>query len=218
MIDIFSIHIPKTAGRSFYQVLRWAYGEKVDIPRNMDKYVHDEKLDETCFNKSISVIHGHFYFNHIRYLFEKHNARIIAWLRDPVDRVISNYYYNMYVNKTISSKRNAAKRVNLDLLEFASRDKRRNVMSNYLCGIEPEKIFFRGFTESFEEDIQELGKRLDWQLPVPNFRINDGSGFIDDNDCFTQYSSIDENMREKIGQLNNKDVELYEKCKLLNAK
>jgi hypothetical protein len=95
-IELVSIHIPKSAGTSFFKSLKLAYGKdgvtRVDIP------IPHDAAAETLNRKppaelpaSTRVGHGHF---RLRDLPAGYGSRpdtpVITWLRDPVDRVLSN--------------------------------------------------------------------------------------------------------------------------------
>ena len=211
VLKIISIHIPKTAGRSFYQVLKWAYGDKIDLPHNRDKYVIDGRFDESSidFNKT-EVLHGHFHFRHIEHLYQKYNPKIIVWLRNPVDRVISNYYYNISINLQKPWKKNADTRKNLTLIKFASRLQHQNAITKFIEEIKTEDIYFIGITERFDTDIKRLGKMLNWSNPIPKITENIGTDYYSNSKVPTQLKDINDKMRKQIRELNLDDVNLYE--------
>ncbi len=212
MLKIISIHIPKTAGRSFYQVLKWAYKGKIDYPHNRGKYLKDDKFDDSLIDLNREeVIHGHFCFRHVKHLYQRYNPKVIVWLRNPVDRVISNYYYNISTNLQKPWKERAQIRKELTLDEFITRPNRQNTMSNFLSGINPDDIFFIGITEQFDTDLIRLGKMLNWPKPIPEFARNIGTDSYKNTNILTQYGDITDKMRRQIRDLNLDDVELYEK-------
>lgn len=211
VLKIISIHIPKTAGRSFYQILKWAYENKIGLPQNKDKFVVDGSFieDSFDFNKT-EVLHDHFYFKNVFNLYQKYNPKIIVWLRNPVDRVISNYYYNVSMNLQKPWKKNANKRKDLSLIEYASKSNNQNSMLKFLDGINLDNIFFIGITERFNEDANKLGKMLHWQEPIPEFFINKGTDYYKNPKIPIQLSSISDKIRRQIRDMNLDDVYLYE--------
>ncbi len=212
MLKLISIHIPKTAGRSFYQILKWAYGDSIGQPHNRGKHVINERFDESLINfDTTEVIHGHYYYRHIAHIHAENNPKVIVWLRSPVDRVISNYYYNINMNLQKPWKKYAKERKELTLLEFANRPGRQNTMSNFLSGIDPSELFFVGITERFDSDVKRLGQMLGWETPIPEIFENKGTDYYSNIDVPTKFEDISGDMRSVIKDLNAKDVELYEK-------
>lgn len=214
-LKIISIHIPKTAGRSFYQVLKWVYNEKADIPRNRDKHVKDGIFYMEKIPPETEILHGHFSYSHIKHLHKKYNPAIITWLRDPVARIISNYYYNVKMNQLKPWKSKSEIRTSLSLPEFARKPNQVNRMSKILDGIAPESLFFVGLVEYYQDHLEILAKKLDWPLPLPEFHINKGNENYSNPYAPTPHNEITESMKEEIRQINQKDLNLYEKCRNL---
>lgn len=214
MIEVISIHIPKTAGKSFYKVLQHVYGEKLDA-RTKRKDFFPVKVDlMSLINNvpdAVSVIHGHLFYKHVKMIKEKHNSKVITWLRDPVDRIISNYYFLMQsIRRNPNKKHEHQDKINDTLLEYAVKDSVRNRMTKYLEGINLEDLFFIGFLESFDEDLLTLSKMLNWQVSVPDVFENSGSSYRANPTCATK--TVTDEMRDRIRQLNSSDVNLYKKA------
>ena len=97
-IELVSIHIPKTAGTSFRNILKNVYGEKevirFDISNRRGITIEEKVLKSKKLSRRIKVIHGHFtYRNLTKMVALSDNVPIVTWLRNPIKRVISNYYY-----------------------------------------------------------------------------------------------------------------------------
>lgn len=216
-LELISIHIPKTAGTSFYQSLRKVYGPDLssafrrgNYQRMIDRY----GTIKNGLNGNIRVIHGHLYYSEVAHLHKSSNAKIICWMREPVDRVISNFHF--FKNNLTPPVRNLENyrlnvhRKNEDLLTYASSERTRNSMSKFLEGISLEDIFFIGFQESYEEDLRKLGKLLNWpevyltQLNVSNKRAN-------------KVLDITPEVRQELLELNAEDVALYQQAKAMRA-
>ena len=221
MIKLVSIHIPKTAGSSFSQILRRAYG-KEGLLRAYGMRGTPETIDMSLFpdvnKRKIRVVHGHVRYSQVHKITRKNRAKLITWVRDPVKRVISNYYYSMYrIREGIARPEREAIR-DYSLLEYANMEENKNMMSWFLEGTRPDDFFFIGFTENFEEDVEILGEKLKWPRSLKaNPHKKDGSAFIQNNDCKTQFNDISDAMREEIASLNQLDISLYEEVKRIRA-
>jgi hypothetical protein len=102
---IISLHVPKCAGDSLRVTLQKTYGDGAvmdygDSPFNPSKPVNTDpdyfkKLDKNAFGflKDKRLVHGHFHPNKYRAL---DGALRITVLRDPVDRLISHYFFWKY--------------------------------------------------------------------------------------------------------------------------
>jgi len=81
---ILSVHIPKTGGITLFNLLEQRFGKGLlaDYP--------DRHEMEGCTDL-VEAIHGHFEI--ADYLKRSPGARIITFLREPLDRALSHYYY-----------------------------------------------------------------------------------------------------------------------------
>jgi len=176
---IISVHIPKTAGTTFKSYLDLAYKNNVVTISSkplfrrceIDKKQNNNNLDISLYNEF--VIHGHFTFDDITY---NENYFYITWLRDPVERVISHYYF--WKNRPdihMHPIEEMIKRGELSLVEFAQIPCIRNLGLYFLGKQEIEKINFIGITELFDESMQILEQKLGTQLlnnNIVNQRVN----------------------------------------------
>jgi hypothetical protein len=191
MLKLISIHINKTAGRSFEEVLRQNYGDSVfkihthDGPKKIRRGRSCSELKKEIPD-SAQVIHGHFKVKDI--LLFKKSTPIITWVRNPIDRVISNYFY---VQKFKDKKES--------ILGYIEKETSRNRMSKILSGISLDELFFIGIQENFKQDLEILGKKLNWNtFNIPYLNK-------------TKYSDIDKKTRSTIKELNKEDCILYNK-------
>ncbi len=209
-IQLVSIHIPKTAGTSFRNTLKEVYGEqavkRLDIgPKKF--HLEQELFQAKKLAKEIEVVHGHMYYNLLYDKFKiSPEVPIITWLRDPVERVISNY---KYLSKRLAEELdeegkglNILAKMQRTLMEYAQDEMNRNRMSKFLEGLEPEDLFFIGISDFYSEDLKELADLLGWKK-VEEHRLNVTGKRVDD---------VSEKDRAAIRALNNLDVEWYEKA------
>lgn len=214
-LDLISLHIPKTAGTSFRSVLKTVYGDrltKLDI-RNDQLLVEDKLFFDSQLPERTKVIHGHFFYPNLQRCIDlSGEVPIITWLRDPVERVISNYYY---LSKRMAEElqeeekgMNIRMKMQRSLLEFAATDFARNRMSRFLEGLTLKDLFFVGLVEHYEEDLALLGRKLSW----PRVR---GAAL---NLTGEAKMEVDEATRQQIRALNAEDVALYEQALAWRAK
>ncbi|MFT4664004.1 MAG: hypothetical protein ACI8YQ_003541 [Polaribacter sp.] len=209
-IQLVSIHIPKTAGTSFRNTLREVYGEqqvkRLDVDPNK-LHLEQELFQSNKLAKEIEVVHGHMYYN---LLYDKFKIApevpIVTWLRDPVERVISNY---KYLSKRLAEELdeegkglNILSKMQRTLMEYAHDEMNRNRMSKFLEGLEPEDLYFIGISDYYSEDLKDLADLLGWKN-VEEHRLNVTGKRVDD---------VSQNDRAAIRELNNLDVDLYQKA------
>lgn len=207
-VELISLHIPKTAGTSFRNILKSVYGSghvaRLDIRRNVE--LNGKKFSGSKIKSGIRVLHGHFSYNKLTENLEiKDGTPVITWLREPAERVISNYYY---LDKILREELNEEKKdlnilakMEKTLLEYAATEANRNRMSKFLKGISPEEFFFIGLTSHYEEDLTHLAKMLEWE----NYSL------LKQN-ITGKKPDIDADIIEKIKALNRDDYEIYNKA------
>lgn len=209
-IEILSIHIPKTAGTSFYKTLQEVYGGRISPSyRRKDLAELTGKAGNQIQPPAgKSVLHGHLKYQELQGLIEAHQPKLIAWLRNPVDRLISNYKF--FMAGLADPERNpeiyAANqhRRGEDLLTYAARPENRDLMHQFLAGAELEDFYFLGIQEYYAEDLTRLAQALNWPSVEPaRLNIRPGAGAEED---------ADEAVRAQIAALNQKDSQLYEQA------
>lgn len=97
---IVSCHVPKTAGTSFGELLVKNFGDRVLLDYG-DRVGWDTdegiawRESRNLLNKplpsKVHCVHGHFYLS--KYLSLQPNLRVVTFVRDPVERVISNFRF-----------------------------------------------------------------------------------------------------------------------------
>lgn len=207
-IELVSLHIPKTAGTSFRNTLKIVYGKNAVVRLDINKKVlniNEKKYTKNKIKSKIKVVHGHFSYKDI---YEKldidSSVPIITWLRDPVERVISNYYYLLKVLKQRLGEdveSNIGNRMIKTLLEFAHQEANKNRMTKFLKEANLKNFLFVGIVEHYQEDLYYLSKLLDWNT-CPVLKQNT-----------TQHQNKhSESIKKVISQLNNDDIALYKEA------
>lgn len=215
-IELVSLHIPKTAGTSFRNILKKQYKKKqvcrLDIYPSGDIELNEKKFTDTVLKNDIKVIHGHFSFKKINTHFElATNTPFITWLRDPVERVISNYFF---LKKIISDRlqetpnENLFNRMGKTLKEFVVQEETQNVMSKFIHHSELENFKFIGIQDDFNDELKRLEKIMGWDNIKPVY----------DNITDAKAQFIDDETIELIRLLNKDDIQLYHKGLEINQK
>lgn len=207
-IELVSLHIPKTAGTSFRNMLKQHYGEenavRFDIHSASNRIeIENQEFRKRKLPKNIKVIHGHFnYQSVIETVDLDENVKFITWLRDPVERVLSNYFY---LSKRLKEELdeegkglNILAKMQKTLLEYARNDISRNRMYKFLRGAELDKFFFIGLYENYDEDIIELAKMLGMEEPE-----------ILQHNVTEDKEEVSKEIINEIKELNSLDIELY---------
>jgi len=211
-IELISIHVPKTAGTSFYKSLRDVYGSGVARPFRRGNYRRTiERFGslEDSLTGDKTVVHGHLYYSEVGELQQKHDAKVIAWLRNPVDRLISNYRFFkaglVVPYRNLKNYELNKHRKDESLETYARMEENRNVMSKFLSGIDVDDLYFVGIQEHYAEDLEQLGKRLGWPA-VEVVHLNKYE--LNEQDLKQDKTEI----RRLIAELNQDDIALYEKA------
>ncbi len=208
-LQLVSIHIPKTAGTSFRNTLREVYGEdhvvRLDITLEEEKIRLNEKdWNGPRLSKDIQVAHGHFSPSLFQKYFRENEANYITWLRHPVERVISNYYYLVKrLKEELEEERkglNILSKLQRSLEEYASAPLNQNRISKFLSGRALEDFAFVGIQEHYQADLQRLAQLLEWPT-APHFRHN----------VTGKRYEVSTDLRKQIASYNEADMILYEK-------
>lgn len=180
------MHIGKTAGTSFFHLLCETLGDLAHYhasPEEFDR-VTQKELD------SYRLITGHFSFVHTSKF--RSDRYLMTFLRDPLDRVLSNYYFLRNWDGLINDSNREMVRYakNLSLMEFlrcddsqvqsvtrnhqayfiASDFRSLRKLSDYdlkrKAADNLELIDFIGITEEYERSVKMFFYELDRSMPV----------------------------------------------------
>jgi len=203
-IELIAIHIPKTGGRSLNATLKEVYGKDKVFYVKRDVFKNKTPNLVKLIPEGILILQGHFKYLEIRDLHRTFNIPLITWLRDPVERVISNYYF--FINRIQQGQRpDKLHRKNETLLEYGRRKGTRNRMTDFLNGIDLNDLFFVGIIEHFEQDLEALGNLLGWGNIAPQ-HLNRNK------EHQSQFAPVSDKIREEITRLNRDDMDLYQKA------
>lgn len=213
---IISVHLPKCAGNSFKRSLEeiysgnvyFDYENRIDSPRYKFSKIYNnfKKFDYSKFNQT-KIIHGHFFAD--KYLSSFSNSEYITWLRNPVERVISHYFFwKKYPDFEHPICKYVVKN-NLSLTEFSRIKYMKNIQSTYLSNTNLEKFKFIGITESYDASFKLFLKIFNHGY-YQTYQLNQNK---------SNYN-LDHTPKQVIDNITNnnlKDLKLYDEALKLNC-
>jgi hypothetical protein len=95
----------------------------------------------------------------------------VTFIRNPVDRVISNYKF--FKKRILTGEASKNHSINESLLKYAHRSGCKNKMSKMMDGSSKKDLYYIGRFESFEEDVRELFYKLNLKVDIiPKSNVN----------------------------------------------
>lgn len=217
---IVSMHVPKTGGTSLMKEIQaGAMGRYfLDYERPgagqpfiwkkliLKKQYLMARLHKHRLLNNYDVIHGHFPIR--KYIFLYPKVDFITFLREPVSRILSAYYYF----KDVASKNPRSVHNNpnillvsqnkLSLLEFAARYVMRSIYSILISGLTLQEFTMIGITERYQDSIALLNKMYGMQIKVRHERNND----------YKRYEDEYRPLLPELYALNKKNTLIYEEA------
>jgi hypothetical protein len=201
--EFVSIHIPRTGGTTFRNVLNHIYGQiniyhdtiyrKTCAAIQLPEY---KVLDLSDVSFLFGILHGHFLYEKYEY----RNLPYIVWVRDPA-KIVSSIY-NVLKRKNLrfqSFEAHKAIQSGASIREFAQIETVRNLMYKFIQGESLDKFEFVGVTEIYNESLKRFAQWANVPLPK-SIKVFNKMKY--DN-------SITEADLNFIRSLNEKDVNIY---------
>lgn len=229
---IVSVHIHKNGGMQFKNFLLKTFGKELCLEYGKDSAILERffsggqrpqpKVDDY---QKYKIVHGHFLANNFD-SFE--NVELITFLRDPAQRLVSNYYFfkrNFYNHSPICHMIKDG----LTLEQYIDLESSKNVQSFFLADKSLDDFAFVGILEEYENSIALMKKIFDIKFDVKNqyFYYKKYIEYLMKKDkpkvmIFDKFSSNKNNYKkernyeipplllEKIKKNNSLDYELYD--------
>lgn len=200
-------HIPKTAGTSFRNALESKFGVDA-IVRDYGKNAPEtsQVVQESVYERQdlyslytslvtdgTPAIAGHFSADKYARVFSVTSS--ITFMREPVERVISEYKH---------FKRH--KNINDSLIEFARLPRNINAQTRYLRSVSLYAMGLVGITERYSESLQLFEHEFGIKLEKLNNNIAPRSRFTE---------KIGDEVISEITEINHDDISLYRNAKNL---
>ncbi len=227
-MELLSLHVPKTAGCTFRNILFKVYGEAEtrldydDVPMNptslynvdRDAWRESAFAEVRSIDPAIRAIHGHFAIEKFDDMFPE--APRITWVRHPVPWLISLYYFWKNVPPTTHPLVRRLHFEGISFQEFIEDPYARNQVSDVFLGSKPlESFAFVGIQEQFDTDLTILARMMGWpevevetlnRSPEPSYEERLGELFGDLR------------LVDRILTLNERDMALYEEALKLRTR
>lgn len=153
---ILSLHIPVAGARGFRRLLADIFGEGFFLHYREITDCHGRGVPD--YPDEARCIHGHFIAGGLRERFPQ--ARLITWVREPVQRVAAHYHYWRREPDWGNPVCQALHREQWSLIEFAQHEAMRDKMSHHFGNLRPEEFDFIGIFEAFPRSVDLMRHRL----------------------------------------------------------
>lgn len=183
-----SLHLPKTAGTSFGSVLKTHFGNSLlrdyaDVPINTPPFERNQAAMQAAVDNAeadwsgIECIHGHFLPVKYLLLAARRELKFVTWMRDPVERVLSHYYFwrRGYDPATAPPLHRKVVEEDWPLERFCLSDELKDLYRQFLWGFAADNFDFIGITEFFDEDFAYFSKAyLGTEVDAERLNVGDG--------------------------------------------
>jgi hypothetical protein len=213
---IISVHAPKTAGRSFAVWLESVFGSGQIVRDNADRPIDPKSemnVDPAGFlsrygaarqlPKGALVVHGHFWAKKYE---RTENAVRVTFLRDPIERMISHYYFWLNTPGDGHSLHQRVLDEGMGMLDFARLPQMRGCYRDYFFrDVNMAGFDFIGDMSFFHE---ELG-RLEALLGVRGVRATVGRNPAPDYASIREVALTTCRVRDELAEILSDEVAFY---------
>lgn len=210
-VELISVHLPKTAGTTFGKVILPKIYPQHSILYDYDFLPINTLIQEGKLTTKTRVIHGHFSIE--KYRGYCHNAKRVIWLRNPINLLISAYFFWMVSgcdNIFYDENHRYVVENKLEFADFVDQPFTHNIISNYFAKeMKLSDFYFVGVQEFFRDDLNDLKNMLGWltlKVPVANQNLYDNYQ-AKVMDILNNQSLI-----KNILRIQSADIELYQEA------
>ena len=218
------VHIPKTAGTTMMEVLKQNYGQGYFRLKNEGRRLKWQKKSDEVKN-AVTCLAGHFAYGIHEHI--PTECQYVTFLRNPVERILSLYYYVRHKNHQLAPMLNQL--TVGEFVESKTISDTNNGMVRFLAGrsdigqVSPNGSVTRddlvlakrnlsqftavGFVETFNESLREFARLFQWEnIRYVSKRINASR---------PSQTDLPNRTINVIKEYNTLDLELYEFAKEL---
>jgi hypothetical protein len=219
MLTLISIHIPKTAGTNFTEVLKTLHGEAIHFDYGTERNLQDARscspeilANTKAFRDRTAAIHGHFHYLKYKDVFP--DVPVIATLRHPVARVISQYRHIALHGDPKVERHRRIMEGEMTVVRFAKFPFIGNAQSAFLEGIKVEDLDHAIIQEHFGATVRSFCQKAGHGQASKTIEaligrsINARSGEA----WATKAIPIADNDAKRIAQFCDKDLDIYDRA------
>ena len=219
------VHIPKTAGNTFKNLLVNAgiqHNEIINISSDSFNIKHNNRCGlpgsvSVSPDSHIKVITGHFSATRILSILPSNlnNIELISWVRNPIQRMVSNYHYYLksgtyYGERSIVSRKYDI----IDIKTYCTHEEKSNTLNQYI-DIPINKFKFIGISEHFEKELVRFKNVTGLDIKPKQTEIVNRNINPEKKNAYENYI-INKDLEKEFIKHNLEDYDLYNKC-LQNA-
>jgi hypothetical protein len=196
---ILSLHIPKTAGSSLTSVYLKAFGSRLCEHNYAPEQTY--AMTGAELRQRYDIVHGHLDLRKLRGVIDA-DTRLVTFLRDPVQRVVSSYHYHRRLSDDNETARMIREQA-MTLEDFAAWPPEMDLQARMIAPVGPERVDFYGFSETYAASIAALARFLGIALEPDTPQNLNPEKALDAR--YQLPPAVDAHIRQQ----NLRDIELY---------